>query len=741
MRYNARPLAATKSENSNPKSENPRGLVSVPAAKTPTSRRNGGGRGDIGQAFQPDVSLEWLTYIRAVGVAGAIRRTVFLAMLIASSGGAAIAQERAAAGGRVNQLKVISDKTDDVTTIENILKSFVKRQMSDQDRAKALWTAVVKYRHQTTPPNEHLAGDWEAHDPVKIFNVYGYCMCCCCSALVEALNREDGREARGRILNGHSVPEVRYRNGWHMFDGSLITYFPKPENGTAAAVDEISAAVTNWYASHPDYHNNNQKIFQLMRQDGWSGWKAEGPSLLAHCPYYRAGYLPARTHGWDATMVEYDRKSEVYEYGYDVGHRALFSLRPGESFVREAGNRGMHVNMGVDPTWDGLKAKAPENDLVYLKDFMPGYRGGVAAVGVHRYAPNFAAGDLALGAEVFDNLAAGTSAGVRVKTAGKPGVAVIEMISPYVYLGGRVRIKAAGSSAADQLTVSISTNNARSFAKVATATIEGPPNTKIELKGIELEEYILRRYAYWLRIELIGGAVLNSLEIENDFQHAPRTLPWLGKGKNTITVAVDADSTIATRSIACRITPDSSFTKNETSSTMGLSFDNVDLRHDACWWKGSTGSMTVPIEVPGELVSLGFSAQIRARSERDRVRVTSSTNNGRTWREVTVMNGPTQGRTGHYRVNDWPRGTRKVLLKFDFAGNNTVGVQHFRVDADYRDPMAAKGVRPFRVVHRWTEGGKELSHTEEITRLPAKYAIQARSDPEMVSVSYEMPAS
>jgi hypothetical protein len=646
------------------------------------------------------------------------------------------AQERASGAARINQLKVLSDKIDDVTTIENILKSFVKRVTNDQERAKALWTAVVKYRHQTTPPNEYLAGDWEAHDPVKIFNVYGYCMCCCCSALVTALNREDGREARGRILNGHSVPEVRYKNAWHMFDGSLITFFPKPENGSAAAVDEISAAVTDWYAGHPDYHNNNQKIFQLMRQDGWSGWKAEGPSLLAHCPYYRAGYLPARTHGWDATMVEYDRKSEVYEYGYDVGHRALFSLRPGESFLREAGNCGLHVNMDVDPTWDGLKAKAPESDLVYLKDFFPGYRGSVAANGVHRYAPSLAAGDLALGAEVFDNLASGGSPALRVKAAGRPGIAVIPMISPYVYLAGRLRIMATGRSKSDQIAVSISTNNARSFVKVLSTTIDRPTETKIDLK-----DHLLRRYACWLRIELRGAAGLDALELENDFQHAPRTLPWLGKGKNTITVAADADSAIATRSVTCRITPDPLFTKNETSGTMGVIFDNVDLKHDACWWKGGTASMTVPIETPGDLVSLSFSAQIRARSDKDRVQIITSSNAGRTWHTAAVMNGPTQGRTGHFRVGDWPRGSHRILLRFLLTGNNTVGVQHFRVDADYRDPMAAKGVRPFRVVHRWTEGGKERSHTENITRLPATYAILARFDPEMVSVSYEMPAT
>jgi len=665
-----------------------------------------------------------------------MRNTIVLAALVVLAPVSIRAQERSAPGGRVNQLKVLSDKIDDVTTVENIVQSFAKPGMSEQERAKALWTAVVKYRHQTAPPNEHLAGDWEAHDPVKIFNVYGYCMCCCCSALVEALNREDGREARGRILNGHSVPEVRYRDGWHLFDGSLITFFPRPADGVAASVDEVTASVADWYARHPGYQKNGEKIMQLMRKDGWMGWKAEGPPLLAHCPFYRAGYLPARTHGWDATMAEYDRKCEVYEYGYQVGHRALFSLRPGESFVREAGNRGLHVNMDVDPRWNGLKARAPENDLVYVNEFFPGYRGGVAANGTHRYAPNLGAGDLAPGAEVFDNLASGGSPALRVKAGGRVGVAVVPMLSPYVYLGGRLRLKAVGRSADDRLTVSISTNNGRSFTKIYSAPLDRSTEVEIDLKN-----KIFRRYAYWLRLELAGAAGLDLFEVENDFQHAPRTLPWLGEGKNTITVAADADPAIATRSIACRITPDASFDQNETTGTMGVVFDNVELRHDACWWKGGTGVMTVPVETPGDLVALGFSAQIRARGDKDRVRVSASTDNGRTWREVASMAGPTQGRTEHVRVAKWPPRTRKTLLRFELTGNNTVGVQSFRVDADYRDPMASKTVPSFRVVHRWKEGAQTKSHSETITRLPAKYPIQAGPEPQMVSVSYEMPAT
>ena len=46
--------------------------------------------------------------------------------------------------------------------------------------------------------------------------------------------------------------------------------------------------------------------------------------------------------------------------------------------------------------------------------------------------------------------------------------------------------------------------------------------------------------------------------------------------------------------------------------------------------------------------------------------------------------GPTQGRTEHIKVAKWAGGTRKALLRFEMTGNNTVGVQNFRVDADYR---------------------------------------------------------
>ena len=604
--------------------------------------------------------------------------------------------------------------------------------MSDQERAKALWTAVVKYRHQTAPPNEHLAGDWEAHDPVKIFNVYGYCMCCCCSALVEALNREDGREARGRILNGHSVPEVRYRNGWHMFDGSLITFFPRPGDGVVASVDEIAASIADWYAKHPGYQKNGDKIFQLMRKDGWMGWKSEGPPLLAHCPYYDwATCRPGRTAG-TRRWSEYDRKSEVYEYGYQVGHRALFSLRPGESFVREAGNRGLHVNMDVDPNWDGLKARAPENDLVYVKEFFPGYRGGVAANGIHRYAPNLAAGDLASGAEVFDNLASGGSPALRVKAAGRPGVAVIPMISPYVYLGGRLRLKAVGRSAGDRLTVSISTNNGRTFAPIYSAALDRPTEAKIDLK-----DKIFRRYAYWLEIELDRRPRASTRSRSRTTSSTPRArCPGSARGR--------------TRSRS-RPTPTRRSPRGRSSAGSRPTRRSPRTRRAARWASSSTtstssttpaggrgapGVMTVPVEVPGDLVGLGFSAQFRARGEKDRIRVVRQHRQRPDLARGRTLAGPTQGRTEHVRVGE-------------VAAADAEGAPPVRDD---RQQHGRRAELPDRRRLPRPHGREDGSSVPRRPPLEGRRTLRTETSPlpqvhdparlpEMVSVSYEMATS
>src|SRR5207248_574622 len=91
--------------------------------------------------------------------------------------------------GVVSHVKIMSDKVDDVSSLEAWKHSFIKDGMTDSQKAMAVWESVVRYRHQEIPPNEFLNNETHPHDPIKDFNVYGYGQCCCASANIEALAR------------------------------------------------------------------------------------------------------------------------------------------------------------------------------------------------------------------------------------------------------------------------------------------------------------------------------------------------------------------------------------------------------------------------------------------------------------------------------------------------------------------------------------------------------------------------
>src|SRR5262249_56559068 len=135
-------------------------------------------------------------------------------------------------------------------------------------------------------------------------------------------------------------------------------------------------------------------------------------------------------------------------------------------------------------------------------------------------APDLESGGLAAGADVHDNLVSQHgSPALHLKEGGKPGVAVVQLASPYVYLGGRLTLKPFIKTKADRVTVSLSTNNARTFTPLWSG--EQPGNKEVVL---DLTDHIRRRYAYWLKVEIMSatadGAGLDVFAVENDIQHA-----------------------------------------------------------------------------------------------------------------------------------------------------------------------------------------------------------------------------
>jgi len=195
--------------------------------------------------------------------------------------------------GVVSHVKVLSDKVDDVSSLDAWKRSFIKDGMTEEEKAKAVWKSVVSFQHQDLPPNEFLQTGDAVLDPIKEMNVYGYSLCSVASANVLCLARSIGLQARGWTLNQHVVSEIQYNGGWRLLDSSLITWFPQA-NGQPAGVEDIVSGVKEWSAKNPEIAGSDAKLRDFMRAGGWK----KGPEVLSRSPFYDDnGWLPAATHG------------------------------------------------------------------------------------------------------------------------------------------------------------------------------------------------------------------------------------------------------------------------------------------------------------------------------------------------------------------------------------------------------------------------------------------------------------
>jgi hypothetical protein len=162
----------------------------------------------------------------------------------------------------VANVKVVSDKVLDVSSLEAWKKSYIKDGMSDKEKALACWSAMVGHQYQDAGPKEYVNNEMVVQDAIKMMNVYGYSFCGIMANEITSLARYAGLEARIWTINAHVVPEIKWDN-----DGSLINYFTK-EDGKIASVEEICTAVQDWLKDHPELKGNNAKLMAFQQAGG-----------------------------------------------------------------------------------------------------------------------------------------------------------------------------------------------------------------------------------------------------------------------------------------------------------------------------------------------------------------------------------------------------------------------------------------------------------------------------------------
>ncbi|MFC2075869.1 transglutaminase family protein [candidate division KSB1 bacterium] len=197
--------------------------------------------------------------------------------------------------------RVVANGKRDWHSTSSILAEILQDNMSDKEKALAIWEFLRDNRYHYEPP----ASAHENHDPVKFIGVYGYGFCDDSSSNFTALAQAAGLKGRIWGLAGHVVPEVWYDDAWHMLDPDGKAYYCYPDKETIASIADIVA--------HPEI------LSQPKDQ------------------YYGVDML-TRIY----TTTENNSLHDWYLSTLSTEHTLDISLRPGESLVRSWGNRGLY---------------------------------------------------------------------------------------------------------------------------------------------------------------------------------------------------------------------------------------------------------------------------------------------------------------------------------------------------------------------------------------------------------------
>jgi hypothetical protein len=344
----------------------------------------------------------------------------------------------------------LSNGRNDFRTLNEIAARAIKPGMTGAEKARALWWQEVQYRFHFDGDNDELM------DPVKIFNIYGYNTCGNDSISLAGLWHSMGLRVAPARLVGHCVSQVFYDGAWHLMDGDMHSIYLLRDNETIAGEQDLV------------------RDHDLIRRTHTQG-------ILQ--PDGRAG------DEWESSIYVFEGKvNGNRDSPRDTAMK--MTLRPNEAL-----------------TWRWGHVKP----IKYHGQSSPRFPDRICN-GLWEYRPDFTQKAWREGATAVDAIKDDRD-GLSSED-GKIGTVIWTMRSPYVCVGGMLKVDGRGAEFAlswDGRSWEAAANKLDAFFQPS-----GPA-----------------RYVYYLRCQLTGQAQLRALRIVNDLQMAPLALPGMGVGTNT----------------------------------------------------------------------------------------------------------------------------------------------------------------------------------------------------------------
>jgi hypothetical protein len=295
--------------------------------------------------------------------------------------------------------------------------------------------------------------------------------------------------------------------------------------------------------------------------------------------------------------------------------------------------------------------------------------------------------------------------------------------SSYPFLTAVADLKAT-VGAGGQIAVSVSTNNGLDYKSLSTITASGD-------QKIDFDKNVHRLYNYRLKLEFKGkGTGVDALKVTHDIQHSQAPLPALAKGKNTITVSTGAQEGTIT------IEPDvsgngRSLTIKDFHAVREGNLKDVNLKVPT-----DKGTVTFPIEAPGDITRIRMGGFYRARAAKDGYEMQASFDDGKTFVAVGKMAGLFAGTTEYVTFDKIPAGTKTAKIRFAGRTQNTTMMFSCRIDVDYKLPNS--GFKPVQVTYQWEEGGAAKKDVHVATKPSETYDITVGDKAVMKSVIMEL---
>jgi len=376
----------------------------------------------------------------------------------------------------VNPRLVINDRGD-WYTFERLLGEFTRGATTDQERVYLIWENMRQNTYHESP----LFGDSEPHDPVKLYNVYGFNLCDDAGNAGCSLFHHAGLVgSKNRALRGHVQCEALV-NGKHQFmDVDMDCFYLDRENEIPVSGDECA------------------RDHDLVRRE-----LNYGPVVSGFTP----SDAPAALFGPDDTQHDAQLR----------GHAIAYTLRPGEKAVLR---------------WDNVGKYCAENAE---RAHRPKYFGNSKFV----YRPRLTAEAVGRESSSCEGIAHVTVNGHARLIGTSPKAHVDYPIRlPYPACGGTVRATFVGMKADNTFSLGLSLDG-KQWKELWTGRGAGSHEAEVALDEALDVHNKPAKYGYFVRVGLGSsgpgeGAGLLSLEIETDVLAAPVSLPRLTVGTNRV---------------------------------------------------------------------------------------------------------------------------------------------------------------------------------------------------------------